>query len=298
MEIIIKDLGLLRVFQEVALKRSFTLAAVPLHMELPNVSKKISKLETELGVALFHRSTRKVSLTAEGERLLQQVDTIFENIREIEEGFSLKKLLAGRIRVACLPGLAHRVLVPALKDFKRLYPDIEFDVDLSDRVVDLVDERIDVAIRVQTPKGSDLIYRKFLSNKVIFCASPDYLEKAPPVRYPNDLRAHPILCLDVHKGLKFKKSQTPLSDYILTCPVRSGSGLFMTELAMAGMGIALRSLWDVESLLKRKKLQQILPHFPVEDFGNVYVVSAAKRALNARSKVFIEHLMSYKSGAL
>jgi len=293
-ELIIDDLQLLRIFREVGRLKSFSRAADSLRLELPSVSKKIAKLENSVGFPLFRRSTRKVNLTIEGDLFLRKVEKIFESLSEIEESFLEDETLRGKIRVACLPGLAHRILAPLLAKFTHEHPLVSLELELSDRIVDIIDERIDVAIRVQEPKGQDLIFRKLFSNEVILVASPAYLREAPSLRKLEDLKNHRMICLPVHRQLKFKRNQTPLSEYMTIEPVESSSGLFLTELALTGLGVVARSRWDVDPLLKKNQLQQVLANQPLDDFGSIYVVSAGAHTLNKRTRAFIDALLHLK----
>lgn len=287
----IQDLSLWEAFYWVAEEKSFTKAAVKMRLGVPFLSKKIGKLEAELGMRLFHRSTRKVSLTSEGIGLLPTVKTILEDLHGIENHFEPKDQLSGVIRLTCLTSIAHRILAPLLVEFTKMHPKVIFELDASDRIVDLIDNQIDLAIRVQEPTGADYIFRKLLQNDLIFCASPDFLRKSKgKIQKLSDLKNHPFFMLDAYAECRLLDSKIRLKELRNTQTIKCDSGMFLTELALQGGGIAVRSLWDVQPFLKSGELVQILKNYPIEPYGNIYAVIPSRRYLSHRVRTFLEYL--------
>lgn len=283
------DLSLLQTFVSVARLGNFSKASEKLNLSLPNVSKKIQQLEAEIGVKLFHRTTRSVKLTADGEKFLSGAEGLLKDMAVLQSSFEQNKELSGEIRISCLPSIAMRWLPEILTSFQKIYPKVRFNVEASDRIVDLVSERVDVAIRVQEPKESDLVFRKLAVNRLTLVATPQYLKEFGMPRSTRDLNKHSILMLSSYERLKFIADKTALSDLESKQLFKSDSGIFLTELALAHAGIAVRSFWDVSKLLKEKKLARVLPATALESFGDLYLVTAPKTSLNRRTAVFIDY---------
>jgi DNA-binding transcriptional LysR family regulator len=287
----ITDLSLWETFAAVADMKSFAKAGRRLHMGAPTVTKRISLLENQLGVRLFNRTTRVVSLTQDGERLLPEAKQLLDTANEVERRASDAKNLEGLVRVTCLPVVGFRWLGPQVVSFQKKHPKIQFQLDLSERFTDLVAEQFDLAIRVQKPQGADFVFRELAPNELVLCASPAYLKKAAPVKKLADLYQHPLLTLDVFAGCRFVKTGKALRDFDSARTIRSEFGLYLTELALQGGGIAVRSRWDVFPFLASGKLVEVLPEHRLEPFGNAYLVIPQRRYLSPRVRAFADHLM-------
>jgi DNA-binding transcriptional LysR family regulator len=285
----IRDISLWESFYWVAKVSNFTTASKKLGIGTSLLSKRINRLEAELDVRLFQRSTRKVKLTKDGEALLPVVEALLSDLGSIEEKFSNSSELSGTIRLTCVTALAHRMLAPLLIEFSALHPKIRFEVFTEDVILDLVDNQLDLGIRVQAPSGADYVYKHIFENKLVVCSSPKYLKNLEKeIRRPEDLLHHPILTLKVYEKCRFKKNGFELSRLRENRKIVSESGLYLTELTLRGAGVAIRSLWDVEPLIKEGKLIQLLENQPLDSFGNVYIVIPTRRLLTARVRTFID----------
>lgn len=254
----IRDISTWESFYWVAKEQNFSRAAKMLRIGPSLLSKRIFKLEEDLGVRLFHRSTRKVSLTQEGQILFPKTEAFLQDAQGMEDQFEEKTELSGTIRLACITAFTHRVMAPLIAEFSKKHPQVEFDINPSDAFLDLIDEQLDLVIRVQEPKGADFVFKKLLKNNLVFCASPEYLKSfKKEIRKPEDLLSHKILMLKVYEDCKIAKSDLKLGDLSKAQKIHSESGLLLTELATCGLGIAVRSLWDVQSLIKLGKLVQV-----------------------------------------
>ncbi len=293
----IQDLGIWEAFYRVATEGNFTRAAQKMRIGLPLLSKRIARLEEELGVRLFLRSTRKVSLTDEGRGLLPHLSSVLEDLKGLEDRFEKKETLEGTIRLTSLESLTHRLLSPILQEFHELHPKVHFELDLTDQVVGLVENQFDLAIRIDEPTDSTLVYRRLAPNRLVFCASPEYLKRnKAPIRKPEDLRNHVFLDLRVHDWCRFKDSQYKLGDFSQRQWIKCESGVFLTELARRGFGITARSIWDVGDMLKSGELVQLLKNHPLEDYGEVYAVIPSRRYLAHRVRAFIDFLTEKMKG--
>ena len=282
-------------FRAVATHGNFSKAGETLHLTTSQISKRVSKIEGQLGVRLFHRSTRVVRLTEEGHALLPRVNTILADLHALESTFQQNQELSGRVHVTCVPFVAHRLLIPVLKEFEKDYPNIQVHLELSKKFANIIETGIDLAIRIETPKDSELIYRKLVPNELIFCASPKYLKERATPREPSDLLKHNLLALDIHDRCKFKNTSAKLGNFTKTRKLHCGNGVFLTEMAIRDGGILVRSKWAVEEQLENGELVEVLANHPLETFGHIYAVIPSKRFLAPRVRVFLERVVAHAS---
>jgi DNA-binding transcriptional LysR family regulator len=286
----IRDLSVWESFYWVAKEENFTRAAQRQNLGLPYLSKRIAKLEEDLGVRLFQRSTRKVSLTHEGRSLFPVVQSFLEDAQGLEDRFEANEEISGTIRLSCVTAFAHRMIAPLIVKFNEIHPKVQFELEITDSLIDLIDNQIDLAIRVQEPAGADFVFKKLIPNELIVCASPQYIERNKKIRTPEDLLAHRILTLQVYEESRFDRSQLKVGDLMKARAIRCESGLFLTELACQGAGVAIRSVWDVDSLLRDGRLMKILDRFPLQPFGNMYAIVPNRRLLAQRVRTFMTFL--------
>lgn len=277
-------------FLAVAKHGNFSKAAKALNSPLPQISKRVSKLEADLGVRLFQRTTRSVSLTDEAQSLLPKVAAIMEDLLEAENLFEKDNAVKGTLKLTCVPFIAHRLLLPLLDKFMSEHPGIHIQLELSENFVNIIEEGFDLAIRIETPKDSQLIYRQLVPNDLVFCASPDYLKKNK-IKKVEDLKQHKLLMLSIHRRCQFKQQALKLSDLNLPKKITCENGAFLTEMALQGMGILLRSIWDVQEYLRTGQLVQVLKNHPLETFGHVYAVVPSRRYLAPRVRLFLDFLL-------
>lgn len=181
----------MRSFIEVANTASFTKAADNLSLSRLQVSRHVQEVEDWLKQRLLHRTTRKVSLTTAGEEALIRCEQILHQTAELEtRALEQSQLLNGTIRIAAPIGLAQNMLLAVVEDFTQRYPNVLIDIVASDRLSQLVDERVDIALRFTQQPDDTLIARRLMSVGTVICASPSYLNQHPPINTPNDLTQH------------------------------------------------------------------------------------------------------------
>jgi DNA-binding transcriptional LysR family regulator len=276
-------------FWAVAQKGSFSKAASTLLLTKSQISKRVSDLESMLNARLFHRTTRAVSLTSEGLELLPRVEKLVESLQGLEKSELHKKKLSGVIRIATLHSFLHSYLAQILVEFTKLHPEVTFDLIVGDRVVDMIEERVDLAFRVQEPKGADFVFRKIVPNRMVFCASPGYLKQLKKIpKSLRDLEQLPILSLKVFNDLRLVPGTRTLGSLDSPRKITCDTGHAVTTLALAGAGIAVRSMWDVENYFQSGELKAVCPHIKIEDFRALYCVTPHSRFLPERTQVFIE----------
>lgn len=181
---------LMNIFVEVAEQGSFARAADVLHLHRPAVTKAIQTLEEELGARLMHRTTRRISLTSEGDAFLQRAKILLHEVDDVMASFSPTRPPRGRLRVDTPLSLAHAVLIPALSAFQAQYPDIELELTSSDHRIDMVAEGIDCVIRIGELQDSSLVSRRLGDARLVTCAAPAYLDKFGVPETPDDLGGH------------------------------------------------------------------------------------------------------------
>lgn len=186
----------MRVFNRVAERGSFAQAADELDISRAAASEHVAALEKHLGARLLNRTTRRVSLTAEGADFLRRGRRILDELADAEETLRGSRLKPqGQLRVDVPVAFGRYLLLPALPEFTRRYPDIDLDIRFNDRVVDLVAERVDVALRVGPLRQAGLVARRVSQMNVVTCAAPSYLAAHGEPRTPDDLRDHRLLGL-------------------------------------------------------------------------------------------------------
>jgi DNA-binding transcriptional LysR family regulator len=203
---IVDEISSWEAFQMVALHGNFTKAAAKLGLSVSQLSKRVAGLEEQLNVRLFTRSTRLVALTDEGRSILPKVTSFLEDYANLESSFESEKHLSGTIRITSVPFVAHRLLLGVFEAFAKAYPLIHIELELSEKLVNLVESNMDMAIRIHDkPEDSSLVYRKLAANDLVLCASPHYLKSIKkPLKKPADLKEHQLLMLKVHEKCRFK----------------------------------------------------------------------------------------------
>ncbi|MBX3263793.1 MAG: LysR family transcriptional regulator [Labilithrix sp.] len=290
----LESLGSLRAFAHVAEVRSFVRAGRRLGLSASAVGKSVARLEEHLGVRLFHRTTRSLSLTVEGARFLERCGRILAELDGAATDFSrASDAPSGRLRVA-LP-MASRFFSPLLADFARAHPRVELDVDFSDRLVDMVEEGFDVAIRTGTPSDSRLSTRRLRRFRHVIVGAPSYLARRPPPTTPSALAEHRLLLY--RKPQSGKVEPWPVDREASPKRLGRAGGVVtndidaLVEMAREGQGLACVPDYFVERELRDGTLVHVLPS--AANGGNAFRLfwpSDAQRA--ARVRAFIEFMVT------
>jgi len=280
------------VFVRVAETRSFVAAAQSLGVSASAVGKRVARLESRLGVRLFHRSTRSITLTAEGMVFLERSRRILTEIESVElELLQSNETPRGRLRIS-LPQVTALVM-PALSEFMALYPEIELDLDFSDRMVDIIGEGFDVVMRGGTPSDSRL-QAKFLGHfHHLLVASPGYLQRCGTPRHPDDLTRH--TCLHYRFPSSGKLERWPLrreaSERDYEIPVSMVCNHVETRVcfAMRDRGITCLPDFTVRQQLAKGELVTVLDDY-LERRGSFYLLWPSGRQMPTRLRVFIDFM--------
>ncbi|SEI19837.1 LysR family transcriptional regulator [Tardiphaga sp. 37S4] len=286
--------GEMEVFTRVVELGGFSTAARAFRMTPSAVSKLVARLEGRLGVRLINRSTRKLQLTPEGSAFYERALRILDEISAAEREAAIGATPSGLLRVNTSVPFGLRLLLPLLPDFAKRYPDIKVEVVLTDLVVDLLEERADVAIRVGLMRESRLLARKLGESRMVVVAAPDYLKERGTPKTPDDLADHNLLRFGFAKwenGWPFKIG----GETIAVMP--SGNALVsdgeaMQHLAVAGMGLARLARFHVEADIKAGRLVPVLEAFNPGDIEPIHAVFVGHGGqLPARVRAFLDYLV-------
>ena len=293
--IIMDSLTALTSFVRTAETLSFVQAAQLLGISASAVGKNVARLDQQLGVRLFNRSTRSVSLTAEGVLLLTRTRPILEQLRDVEA--EITQAVAhpsGKLHVS-LPVVGYRLITPLLPRFSQLYPDVELDCDFSDRLVNVIDEGFDVAIRSGEMQDSRLQARALGPFRFVLCASPDYLAaRGVPLSSAELITHHCILFRFPATGLI---QNWELNDLRITGDFQPLKTLTvnnieaMVQSTLAGMGISYVPDFVVWDLLDQGRLVEVLPGSCIRESG--FSAIWPGRYLSPRLRCFIDFLAEH-----
>lgn len=285
----------LRLFTLVADTRSFTRAAEKLGLSKSAASRRVAELEARLGVRLLHRTTRSISLTQAGQGFFERVAQILADLDDAERSVT-SELAAprGTIKIAAPASFGMRHLGGAIAGFIETYPEVNIEMDVSDRFVDLVDEGYDLAVRIGQLKDSSLIARRVCPIRMVVCASPAYLARRGVPQTPDDLAGHDYL---IYTGrsqpglLSFRKE--PGSEEVRAVKVQGrlciNNGDMLREAAIAGLGIVDQPTFIVGEDLIAGRLRPLLLDYTLSP-GALHCVYPANRHLSPKVRVFVDYL--------
>lgn len=280
------------------LNQQGSLTATAQHMGVtpPAVSRRLAALEARLGARLMHRSTRRISLTPEGETYLLEGARVLADLQALEQRVGHAQAQPrGLIRVAATLGFGRHKLAPALAAFSARYPDVGIQLVLTDRPVNLVEQGFDAAIRFGELPDSRLIARRLLPNTRMLCAAPGYLARAGAPARPADLPRHACIVLresdDTYGTWHLVRGQRQESIKVRG-PLTTNDGETATAWALAGCGIVLRSGWDVTPHLAAGRLVRLLPEWQAPN-ADVHFVYPAATAVPAKLRVLRDFLCQW-----
>ena len=278
-------------FASVAIRGSLSAAARAEGVTPAIIGRRIDALESRLGVRLLLRTTRKLTLTFEGQAFLEDCQKLLDDLANAEAAVSLGGLQAGGyLKVSAPAGFGRQHVAPLVGDFMRANPEVRVNLDLSDRLVDLINENIDCAIRIGELTDSSLVSVRLGEMRRMVVASPAYLVAHGVPREPADLAGHECLSLGQQRGWVFRD---PANGQVDTLKVggsfECNDGAVLHEWALAGRGLAWRSLWEVGQDLKEGRLTSVLDAWQAPPMG-IYAVFPQRRHLPLRVRLFIDLL--------
>lgn len=287
------NLADIAVFVRVVERGSFTLAADDLAVSRAVVSKYVSRLESRLGARLLNRTTRRLSLTEAGAALFEASRGALERIEEAESAVArLQSEPRGRLRVSAPMSFGILHLGPLLADFSRENPAVSLEVSFNDRFVNLVEEGVDVAIRIGALTDSSLVARKLSTTRLVVCASPHYLAERGEPEMPEDLAAHNCLLysyLATANVWRFTAPDGRAIPVAVSGNLRANNGIVEAEAAVAGMGILMSPTFYVGPLIRQGKLKRILERYEIAEMG-IYAVYPQREHVPPKVRAFVDFL--------
>ena len=291
------DLGF---FSALASAGSLSAAARELGITTPAVSKHLALMESRVGVALVNRTTRRMSLTPEGELYLEHARRILGEIDDMAQLLGVSKATPqGLLRVNATLGFGRSHVAPLISRFVRKHPQVEVQLQLSVNPPSLTDDAFDVCIRFGAPPDSRVIARRIAANRRLLCASPAYLAKHGTPKVPNDLTKHN--CIGIRQGeeaygvWRLTGGRGGRGGHAKTEAVKTrgnlatNDGEIAVNWALDGHGILMRAEWDIERFLKNGRLVQVLPQYATPD-ADIHAVYPQRHQLAARVRAFVEFM--------
>jgi len=281
----------IKVFVNVVESGSFTAASDRMELSRAAASKYVSQLEKSIGARLLNRTTRHISTTESGRIYFERCKEILHNLQEADEMISgLSGKPQGTLRISAPSVFAPRHLTPLVSEFTKLYPNVNINIMVSDRHVDLVDEGYDVAIRVSNLENSDLIARHITRCRHVLVASPGYLKKAPPLNHPSNLKHHSCILYSYSEGAKWPLTKNG-NDYTTKIkPVMvSNNPEVLLQATISDMGVTLMPTFVASDAINRGQLQVVLQDYQSLEL-QIYAIYTSRQYLPAKIKVFIDFI--------
>ncbi|MCI4589310.1 LysR family transcriptional regulator [Sphingobium sp. BYY-5] len=285
--------GDIEIFLTVSSEGSFAAAAKALRLTPSAVSRSIARLEQRLGVSLFRRTTRALALTREGLAYRDRMAVLIGDMMDVEASLSQdRNEPRGLLRVNASPSFGVECLIPLLPRFAERYPAVTVDLSLSDMIVDLVEERADIAIRIGPLRDTRLRAKKLGHSRMALVASPDYLARCGTPQTPDDLDGHDCLRFSFRRsvdGWPFRVGKR-----VVQRPVEGSffgnSGEVVRQMAIAGCGIARHGYFHVASDVKAGRLVEVLEAYNPGDGEDIHALYAAEDRSAARVRAFLDFL--------
>ncbi|MEJ1970399.1 MAG: LysR family transcriptional regulator [Rhizomicrobium sp.] len=287
----LEDLNELRTFGRILALGSLSAAARDLGVGLAVVSKRLATLERRAGTRLVNRTTRKLSPTEEGAALLLHVERVLDELADAEAQLaSGTEEPHGLLRVSAPIAFGRIHLVPVTAELIDRYPHLNIELKLHDRLIDLVEERIDVAVRIGPPRDSTAIMRKLADSTRILVAAPSYLDAFGRPRHPDGLAGHRFVRYDDNiVPWRLEGPGGAVAEIETACRLRADSGDAVLDWALAGQGITLKSHVDVVAELSAGRLERVLPGWQ-SAAAPIYALVTATRHMPTKARIFIDTL--------
>lgn len=284
-------------FIRVADLGSITQAAKHDNISASVASQRIQRLEQQLNLRLFHRTTRKLKLTDEGKILLAQGRTWIKQFLTLHESLIVQdQKLTGTLKLTASATFGMQVLTAVIADFSLLYPELKIHLDLNDQNQDLIENGIDLAIRIGKLQDSSLVAKRLTQNSRLLCASPAYLEQFGIPKSIQELQKHRCILQQHAQGLTDTWNFAQTDGSALSVAIEgyfiSNSGEAIRQASLKGLGISNHSIWHIEQDLKTGKLIQVLEDFPIQSTA-IYAVIADRNYVPAKVRIFLEYLENY-----
>ncbi|MCU1758247.1 LysR family transcriptional regulator [Pseudomonas sp. 14P_8.1_Bac3] len=285
-------LNAMAIFVRVVERGSFSAVARELQTSQPTISKVLRALETELGGKLIARSTRRLSLTDEGQRYYNECRHILAAVDAAEHSFqSGRENIAGHLRIGSSVSFGRLQIAPRLAEFLERHPGIDIDLQLNDQNQDLVSEGLDVTFRIGELSDSGLIARQIGTTHRVTVAAPDYLQQHGQPQSPEALGEHNCLQFNLLNSQNVWTYQKDARRYEVRIKgnAQSNNSEAIREMVLGGLGIALSPVWLFSDDLKAGRVKAVLPDYIAQSLP-IHAVSPANRRQSARVKAFVDYV--------
>ncbi|MCU0806150.1 MAG: LysR family transcriptional regulator [Burkholderiales bacterium] len=283
----------LDVFTKVAELGSFARAAERLGISTSACSRHVADLEAHLDTRLLNRTTRRLSLTESGQAFLERAQQVLSDLEEAERAAaSGRERPRGTLKLTCAINFGVRHVAPAIGEFMAQHPEVRFDVSLSDRMVDIVEEGFDLAIRIGESRSQNLIARKLGETRLVPCAAPSYIAKHGMPKRPADLSDHTCLTyeyLPARNVWRFRDRKGNDHPVRVSGPLHANNGELLAAVAMAGVGISMEPDFIIGPDIEAGRLVPLLRDFEAP-VSSIYAVYSSRRHLSAKVRVFVDFL--------
>ncbi|MAQ23347.1 MAG: LysR family transcriptional regulator [Pseudomonadales bacterium] len=291
------DTEILHIFIDVVHAGSFANAAKKRNQDPSSISRAIAALETQLDARLFHRTTRSITLTDAGRIYLARVAPICDELARAEDEIrSAQQQIKGRIRFSTSVAFGQTWIVPLLPELRQQYPDLEIDMNLSDRNLDIIDERLDFAIRLNKVSDNRFIRSRLKDTKYRVCASPDYIKNNSRIGSPEQLSDHQLIVFDLPNykdKWRFKCGRKKIKVIDVYGQITLSNALAIRDCTLQGLGISLLADWLVDNDIASGKLINLFPEHEVsaEDFDSgIWVIYPERAFLPTKTRVTIDFI--------
>ena len=285
----------------VALSTSGSLSGAAREMGITTsaVSKRLAQIEARIGLPLVNRTTRRMSLTPEGEVLLEHARRILGEIADLDQLLTMSKgVPKGQLRVNATLGFGRLHIAPAISEYVLRYPEVDVQLQLSVDPPPLTDDQYDVCIRFGAPADTRVIAKRLAGNRRLLCASPKYLAKRGEPKTPAELSRHNCICIrqgdeayGVWRLFSGREAERGADSVRVRGNLTTNDGEIAVNWALDGHGILMRAEWDIERYLQSGRLVQVLPGYRTPD-ADIYAVYPQRHQLSARIRTFVEFLGS------
>ncbi|MET1114084.1 MAG: LysR family transcriptional regulator [Comamonas sp.] len=283
----------LALFAQIAKLGSMAAAAQELGVTPPVVSRRLATLEARLGTRLLNRTTRRLSLTPDGELYLNDGARILEQLTALEHRLGGGLQPQGTIRIGATLGFGRLHIAPVLSRFTEEFPQVEVQLHLTDRPINLVEQGFDLVIRFGEQADSRLTARLLANNRRLLCAAPSYLKAHPAPATPRELGKHNCIFIregDETYGTWYLRRGSDVEAVKVHSNLSSNDGTAALHWALEGRGILLRSQWDVAEYLRKKKLKPVLIDWATPP-ADVYVMFQATKQMPAKIRALVDRLV-------
>jgi len=290
----------LRLFTEVAAKLSFAAVADDRNMDPSSISRSIAQLESDLGIRLLHRTTRHMSLTEAGARFFHRISNILDDYDQaLDQARQIHVQPRGTLRLTASIAFGEEVIIPLLPTFQMQYPKIKLELLLTDVNLDIVNDRIDMAIRLGTQLSGDMVVTRLFPTKYHVCATPEYLDLNTPIEKPDDLQKHNCIRFTMNSFRDSWRFYHPATEQEQSLAVDGNfcvsSALSLKSLVLQNTGVGLLADWLIRDELLQGQLIDVLPDYRVTatDFTTAaWIVFPSRTYIPKKTRAMIEFLKS------